>query len=195
MTTSTGLVPGSEPDFDPDNPQALEQPSPLALATDRVNLWATYVGGALSIVGFVVIGVLLVIAVILRFVFNSSLDFATEIPTFAFPWLIAGGVVAAMGRGGHLAVDFFVNKAGRKVQRYFDILVWILCTLALGYLFYIATLMIRPYTFQKSPILGLPMMWSYAAYLYMAASLTIQSAARLWTAVRGTYVHREALGV
>lgn len=195
MTTTTSLVPQPEPDFDPDNPQALDQPSPLALVTDKVNLWATYVGGALSIVGFIVIGVLLVIAVILRFVFNSSLDFATEIPTFAFPWLVAGGVVAAMGRSGHLAVDFFVKKTNARVQRYIDILVWALCTVALAYLFYISTLMIRPYTFQKSPILGLPLMLSYGAYIYMAASLTIQSAARLWTAIRGTYVHREALGV
>jgi TRAP-type C4-dicarboxylate transport system permease small subunit len=195
MSTSTGLVPEAEQEFDPDNPQALVQPSPLALVTDKVNLWATYVGGALAVLAFLVIGVLLVIAVILRFVFNSSLDYATEIPTFAFPWLIAGGVVAAMGRSGHLAVDFFVNKTGRTVQRYIDVVVWVLCTLALAYLLYISTLMVRPYSFQKSPILGLPMMWSYAAYIYMAANLTIQSAARAWTAIRGTYVHREALGV
>ena len=195
MTTTTGLVPVPEPDFDPNNPQALDQPSPLALVTDKVNLWATYIGGAVSIIGFVVIGTLLVIAVILRFVFNSSLDFATEIPTFAFPWLVAGGVVAAMGRSGHLAVDFFVKKGSPRVQRYIDILVWTLCTIALAYLFYISTLMIRPYTFQKSPILGLPLMLSYGAYIYMAVSLAIQSAARLWTAIRGTYVHREALGV
>lgn len=195
MTTTTGLIPGPEPEFDPDNPQPIQQPSALTLVTDRVNLWATYIGGTISVLAFVAIGALLVVAVVLRFALNASLDYATEIPTFAFPWLIAGGVVAAMGRSGHLAVDYFVNKTSARTRRYIDVVVWLLCTLALAFLVYIATLMIRPYTFQKSPILGLPMIWSYASYIYMAVSLTIQSAARLWTALRGSFTHREALGV
>lgn len=190
------MMPDHDIEFDPNNPQPIEQPDPLTLVTDKVNLWATYVGGLIAVLGFAVIGGLLVVAVILRFAFNSSLDYATEIPTFAFPWLIAGGVVAAMGRNGHLAVDFFVNKGSASVQRYLDVFVWVLCTLALAFLVYISTLLIRPYTFQKSPILGLPMLLSYAAYIYMAASLTVQSAARVWTAVRGRNVHpKEVLGV
>ncbi|WP_258804254.1 TRAP transporter small permease [Pseudarthrobacter sp. NS4] len=186
----------SEIEFDPNNPQPIEQPDPLTLVTDKVNLWATYVGGLMAVLAFFVIGVLLVIAVILRFGFNASLDYATEIPTFAFPWLIAGGVVAAMGRNGHLAVDYFVNKGSASLQRYLDVFVWVLCTLALAFLVYVSTLLIRPYTFQKSPILGLPMLLSYAAYIYMAVSLTVQSAARAWTAFRGKNVHsKEVLGV
>jgi len=34
------------------------------------------------------------------------------------------------------------------------------------------------------------MIGSYSAFVYMAISLAIQSAGRLWTAFRGTY-HRE----
>ncbi len=186
----------SEIEFDPNNPQPIEQPDPLTLVTDKVNLWATYVGGLIAVLAMVIIGVLLVMAVILRFGFNASLDYATEIPTFAFPWLIAGGVVAAMGRNGHLAVDYFVNKGSASLQRYADVFVWVLCTLALAFLVYVSTLLIRPYTFQKSPILGLPMLLSYAAYIYMAVSLTVQSAARAWTAFRGKNVHsKEVLGV
>lgn len=185
-----------EIEFDPNNPQPIEQPNPLTLVTDKVNLWATYVGGAIAVLAFAVIGGLLAIAVFLRFALNSSLDYATEIPTFAFPWLIAGGVVAAMGRNGHLAVDYFVNKVPATGRRYIDVFVWVLCTLTLAFLVYISTLLIRPYTFQKSPILGLPMMLSYAAYIYMAASLTVQAAARTWTAFRGKDVHsKEVLGV
>lgn len=190
------MIADSEIEFDPNNPQPIEQPDPLTLVTDKVNLWATYVGGLIAVLAMVIIGVLLVMAVILRFGFNASLDYATEIPTFAFPWLIAGGVVAAMGRNGHLAVDYFVNKGSASLQRYADVFVWVLCTLALAFLVYVSTLLIRPYTFQKSPILGLPMLLSYAAYIYMAVSLTVQSAARAWTAFRGKNVHsKEVLGV
>lgn len=190
------MIADGEVEFDPDNPQPIEQPDPLGLVTDKVNLWATYVGGLMAVLAFVIIGGLLVVAVILRFGMNSSLDYATEVPTFAFPWLIAGGVVAAMGRNGHLAVDYFVKKGSENLQRYLDVFVWILCTLSLAFLVYISTLLIRPYTFQKSPILGLPMMWSYAAYIYMAVSLTVQSAARTWTAVRGKNLSsKEVLGV
>lgn len=186
----------SDIEFDPNNPQPIEQPDPLTLVTDKVNLWATYVGGLIAVLSMVVIGVLLVVAVILRFGLNASLDYATEIPTFAFPWLIAGGVVAAMGRNGHLAVDYFVNKLSASLQRYTDVFVWVFCTLALAFLVYVSTLLIRPYTFQKSPILGLPMLLSYAAYIYMAVSLTVQSGARAWTAFRGKNQHsKEVLGV
>ena len=186
----------SDIEFDPNNPQPIEQPDPLTLVTDKVNLYATYVGGLIAVVAMVIIGVLLVIAVFLRFGMNASLDYATEIPTFAFPWLIAGGVVAAMGRNGHLAVDYFVNKGSASLQRYADVFVWVLCTLALAFLVYVSTLLIRPYTFQKSPILGLPMMLSYAAYIYMAVSLTVQSAARAWFAFHGKSQHsKEVLGV
>lgn len=198
MTSATpDLMPAdSGVEFDPNNPQPIEQPDPLSLVTDKVNLWATYIGGLLAVAAFALIGGLLVLAVVLRFGMNSSLDYATEIPTFAFPWLVAGGVVAAMGRNGHLAVDYFVNKGPEKVRRYMDVVVWVLCTLTLAFLVYISTLLVRPYTFQKSPILGLPMMLSYAAYIYMAISLTIQSAARTWTAVRGKDLHtKEVLGV
>lgn len=190
MTQSTDLL-GAEADFDPNDPQPIEQPDPFALVTDRINLWATYLGGVVSILAFAVIGVLLLVAVTLRFAFNTSLGFAVEIPAFAFPWLIAGGVVAAMGRGGHLAVDYFANKLPAGPRRYLDIFVWALSTVTLAFLVHISTLMIRPYMTQSSPILGLPMMLSYGAYIYMAVSLTVQSAARLYTAFRGTYVHSE----
>lgn len=192
MTQSPDLE-EAEADFDPDNPQPIAQPNPFTLVTDRINLWATYLGGVVSIIAFLVIGVLLLVAVILRFAFNTSLGFAVEIPAFAFPWLIAGGVVAAMGRGGHLAVDYFANKLSDRNRRYLDILVWAVSTLTLGFLVYISTLMIRPYMGQSSPILGLPMMISFGAYIYMAVSLTVQSAARLFAAFRGNVPHPKGI--
>ena len=188
MTQATDLE-HAQADFDPNNPQPLDQPDPLALVTDRLNLWATYLGGLIAVLAFVVIGALLLVSVVLRFAFNTSLGYAVEIPTFAFPWLIAGGVVAAMGRGGHLAVDYFADKLPARARRYLDVFVWALSTAALAFLVYISTLMIRPYANQASPILGLPMMLSYSAYIYMAVSLALQSAARLWSAVRGRTAH------
>lgn len=181
--------------FDPNRPEAIEQPSPLALVTDKVNLWATYVGGAIAVASMAVIGGLLVVSVVLRFAFNTSLGFAVELPTYLFPWLIAGGVVAAMGRGGHIAVDYFVGMTPKALQRWIDVLVWALTTAALAYLCYLATLMVQPFSTQNSPILGLPQITSFGGYLYMAVSLTIQAGARLYTALKGPIDHPGGLGV
>ncbi|WP_104176764.1 TRAP transporter small permease [Cryobacterium sp. Y50] len=190
--TSSVEVPAAVPDFDPNNAQAIEQPDPLSFVTDRVNLWATYVGAIVTIGTTIVIGALLVIGVVMRFGFNSSLDFAIEIPTYLFPWLIAGGVVIAMGRGGHLAVDFFVSKLSRRKRRWLDTGVWLVSTLTLVFLVDVASLLITPFSYQKSTILGWPMIGSYSAFIYMAISLAVQSAGRLWTAFRGTH-HQEEI--
>ena len=54
------------------------------------------------------------IQVVLRYLGLSGIDGLEEVPRYLFVWLIAIGAAAAMFRGEHTALDYFVNRMGRQ---------------------------------------------------------------------------------
>jgi TRAP-type C4-dicarboxylate transport system permease small subunit len=145
---------------------------------EPVNAVAAQVGGWIAILATVAIVVLVTVAVVMRYFFNSSLPIAAEGPTYLFPWLIAGGAIVAQGSRGHIAVDILVSRlSGRAFERA-QIAIWAFSTVLLAYLTYLAVYLIPPMADQSTPIMGWPQLGSFSAFLVMVAVMAVQAGAR-----------------
>ncbi len=77
-------------------------PTPLARAYDALG----HVGGAI----LAVMTGAVFLQVVLRFVGSAGFDGLEEVPRFLFVWLVMIGSAAAMQRGQHTVLDYFVNQ-------------------------------------------------------------------------------------
>jgi TRAP-type C4-dicarboxylate transport system permease small subunit len=57
--------------------------------------------------------------VLARYLFASGgIDAAQEIPERLFPWFIAAGISLAAQAGGHMSVDWLLNRLGPRARRW-----------------------------------------------------------------------------
>lgn len=143
------------------------------------------VGGTSAVLVLAVVGVTLFASVVLRYVSGSSLRFATELPTYLFPWLICGGIIAAAGNNGHLAVDFVVTRLPHPARRAVEVLMWLLVVFAFWVLFTASLRVMDAFAGQTTAILGWPSVGSYLVFPAMLALLMVHSAGRALASVLG----------
>ncbi|MGQ7787655.1 TRAP transporter small permease [Nesterenkonia sp. K-15-9-6] len=156
-------------------------------AGDPVNEAFRKAGAAVAVVSLVTVWALLLVAVGLRYVTGSSMDFATELPAYLYPWIIAGGVVVAMALGGHIAVDFVLTRLSPRGEQAAQVGVWIFGGVLFALITVLSLRLVDPLIAQITPILGWPRVGSFAAFMLMSACLAVQSFARAWfIARRGT---------
>ena len=165
-----------------------EEETPLR-ASERINQGFLIFGGVLVVTATAFILGLIVTSVVLRYFFNSSLPLAAEGPTYFFPWLIAGGAIVAMAQKSHVAVDALVERLHGKAHDRAQIAIWGFSTLVLGYLTYLAAYLIGPLSAVSTPIMGWPNLGSFAAFILMAAVMTIQAALRTYAYTCGGAPH------
>jgi TRAP-type C4-dicarboxylate transport system permease small subunit len=144
----------------------------------RLDRVLVLVGSTVAILVIVIVGGTLLTSVVLRYVAGSSLAFATELPSYLFPWLVCGGIVAAAGAAGHLAVDFFVNKLPAKAHRLLTTVMWALVVVSLVLLTLAGGRLFAAFEGQSTPILGWPTVGSYIALPLALAFLSLHAAAR-----------------
>ncbi|MFE9245107.1 TRAP transporter small permease [Nocardiopsis sp. NPDC006938] len=175
MTTAANGGGGADPRL---QTAAAEHPDRLALhPADRPFIM---LGSALAVAATAVIGGALVYGVIMRYAFNTSSQISTELPTYLFPWLIAGGVIAAMGRRGHLTVDYFTNKFAPERRRRVELYMWVLSALTHVFVLLLSFQLIVPMSRQLSPMLGWPVLWSFLAFMVTIAVLAVQCGIRAY---------------
>ena len=61
------------------------------------------------VITMIVMFVLVFINVMLRMIFNTGIDFAEELPRFAFIWMTFIGAIIGMHKHTHLGVDMLVT--------------------------------------------------------------------------------------
>lgn len=143
----------------------------------RLDRLLILVGGATAVLVLVIVGITLLTSVVLRYVSGSSLGFATELPSYLFPWLICGGIIAAAATNGHLAVDFFVERLPGRPRRVVAVSMWLLVVFAFWVLLTASVRIMGAYS-QSTPILGWPSVGSYFAFPITLAVLMVHSAGR-----------------
>ena len=72
------------------------------------------------------IAVLIIVLVILRYVFNSSVPGGNELLRFAFIYTTFIGAAVLVGRREHIAIHIVVKKFPDPIRRIFDLLVHLL---------------------------------------------------------------------
>lgn len=147
------------------------------------------VGGTAAATAMAVIGLTLLVSVVLRYVSGASLEFATELPSYAFPWLVCGGIVGAAGVGGHMAVDFFVVRLPLRARRAVEVVAWAAIVLGLVWAVMAALRLVASFQGQETPILGWPAVGSYWAFPIALVALAVHAAAKLLATVLGVDTH------
>lgn len=153
-------------------------------ATDPINRMFLRLGTVICVVLTLVMTVLVTVAVVLRYFFNSSIPIAAEGPTYLFPWLIAGGAIVAQAQMSHVAVDYVLTKMSEVTYRKATIVIWAFVAVLLAYLTYLGLYMAAPMAAQSTPIMGLPQLGSFAAFIVMTFVMCLQAIARVVHIVR-----------
>lgn len=158
-------------------------------ATDPINALFLRLGTVIAVATTVLMTVLVTIAVVMRYFFNSSLPLAAEGSTYLFPWLVAGGAIVAQSQMSHVAVNVLVERLHGSHERLANLMIWGFTTLLLAYVTYLAVYMIPPMAQQSTPIMGWPQLGSFSAFIFMVAAMTVQAAVRTLTVIRTGVPH------
>lgn len=131
--------------------------------------------------GILVITLILFINVVLRYLFNSSIEWAEEITRYGVVWITFIGASVCIYKGAHLGIDTFLLSLERKGFRFLTVIVQILAVL-FSVIFFILSLQItlKIYgTGQISASLGIPMYLVYAAMPLSGILMTIRFAEQM----------------
>lgn len=131
---------------------------------------------ALEVIMVVCMCVMLVLVftnVVLRLGFNTGLDFAEELPRFAFVWLAFVGGVVGMHRRSHLGVDMVVAALpvfGRKVCWAISQVIMAVCSL---YILYGTWMQHDILVGNASAVMQISMIWVYGISYLTGTAIAI----------------------
>jgi TRAP-type C4-dicarboxylate transport system permease small subunit len=116
--------------------------------------------------------------VVARYALHSGgFSFAQELPERLFPWFIAAGVALAAQHGGHMSVEWLLERSGRHAQRLLILGGNLLVIIAYIALAWQALLVADIAAAERSPVLGLPNSHGYWAIAAACALLVLATAA------------------
>lgn len=143
----------------------------------------------------VVMLVLVFTNVVLRMGFNTGIDFAEELPRFAFVWLSFVGGVVGMYRRTHLGVDMVVAALpvfGRKVCWAISQVIMAICSLYILYGTYLQHDVVQQ---NSSPVMQISMLWVYGVSYLTGVAITIICVSNLIRLAMGQVAESELIDV
>ena len=121
--------------------------------------------------------------VVARYVFGSGgIDAAQELPERLFPWFIAAGIALAAQAGGHMAVNWFLDRLGPCGRRWLLLLADVIVTFSYLVLCEQSLVLGEITKVERSPVLNLPNShgyWAVAFACFLLALATSCSSVRL----------------
>ena len=101
--------------------------------------------------------------VVLRFLGRMDIDGLDEVPRYLFVWLVMIGAAAAMYRGEHTVLDYFINLLGARARAAVIALTNAVGIALFAYLIKLSLVLVPNAQLQISPGLQLPLGYVYAA--------------------------------
>lgn len=141
------------------------------------------VGGMISALGLsgkiiaaicllVMFGALLV-NVMLRYFFKSSLIWAYEVHSILLPWLIASSMVVAASLGRHIVIDLLPSLLSDFQRRILFICINLSIVLISITILWTGLPILRASQFQNIPTLGVTHFWGYLSLYYSFIGISI----------------------
>jgi len=159
-------------------------------AADRAaNAWTrTY--DALGYVGGLILAIMtaaVFLQVVLRFLGRAGIDGLEEVPRYLFVWLVMIGAAAAMQRGEHTVLDYFVNALSPRARA-----LVIAFTNAVGiglflYLIKLSIVLVPNAQLQTSAGLNLPLGYVFLAVPVGSVLIVLPMLHNLYRASRGLW--------
>ncbi len=136
----------------------------MTLAIDWV---VGLISNAMILASSIALLVLLGANVAARYAFHEGgIEWISEIPAQLFPWLIAGGIVIAVQRGAHIAVDLLFSLIGERGGYFLALAIYLLVMLAYAFLSSVVWDVADIVSSERSPLLAIPNSWGYYALMY-----------------------------
>ena len=107
---------------------------------------------------------------------GAGFAFAQELPERLFPWFIAAGVALAAQHGGHMSVEWLLERTGHHAQRLLILGGNLLVIIAYIVLCRQALLVADIAAAERSPVLNLPNSHGYWAIAAACALLVVTTA-------------------
>lgn len=115
--------------------------------------------------------------VVARYALQSGgFAFAQELPERLFPWFIAAGIALATQHGGHMSVEWLLERSGHHAKRALILGGNLLVIIAYIVLCRQALLVADIAAAERSPVLGLPNSHGYWAIAAACALLVVTTA-------------------
>jgi len=130
--------------------------------------------------------------VIMRYVFNSPTIWALEISEYMLVFLCFIGAADLQRRKKHIKMDFFYHKFSRRIQKFLDLISYLLLVVFSFILFWNAlkmTLTAYKYESVSNSLLGVPLFLPYSIILIGMFLLLLQSINDVVTCVKKNAAH------
>lgn len=113
----------------------------------------------------VILACTMMVQVIMRYIFNSSLSGAEELCRYCFIWMAFLSISYSILKESMLRIDILLKKLPIKLQRIFDILCYVSILVFFMYLFFNSIGVVKAIKIsgQLSPANGIPMYMIYVA--------------------------------
>jgi TRAP-type transport system small permease protein len=156
---------------------------------ERGGIWGRAYEG-LGHVGGLILAVMtaaVFIQVVLRFLGHTGIDGLEEVPRYLFVWLIMIGAAAAMQRGEHTVLDYFINLLGPRFRATVVAFTTIVGIALFVYLIKLSYVLVPNAQLQTSAGLELPLGYVFAAIPVGAVLIILPMLRQLIRAVRGLW--------
>jgi len=125
--------------------------------------------------------------VVFRFLGSAGIDGLEEVPRYLFVWLVMLGAAAAMQRGEHTVLDYFINQLGPRARALVLILTNAVGIVLFVYLIKLSLILVPNAQLQTSAGLGLPLGYVYAAIPVGAALIILPMLRNILAALRSLW--------
>lgn len=122
--------------------------------------------------------------VVLRYLGMAGIDGLEEIPRYLFIWLVMIGAAAAMQRGEHTILDYFLNRMPPRLRAFTLVVTTATGMLLFGYLIKLSIVLVPNAQLQTSAGLELPLGYVFAAIPVGAVLIMLPMIRALVAAVR-----------
>jgi TRAP-type transport system small permease protein len=143
--------------------------------------------GALGYLGGLILAIMaasVFVQVVLRFVGSAGIDGLEEVPRYLFVWLVMIGAAAAMQRGEHTVLDYFVNQLPPRGRALVLILTNAVGIALFLTLIKLSLVLVPNAQLQTSAGLGLQLGYVYAAVPVGAALIILPMVRNVLAALR-----------
>jgi TRAP-type C4-dicarboxylate transport system permease small subunit len=133
--------------------------------------------------------------VVLRYGFNTGLDFSEELSRFLFIWITFLGAIIAMRENAHLGLDTLIRVLPRAGKRFCFGLSNLLMLGCCGLMFYGTWRQHQINATTMSPVIGLPMSWVYGVGYLASLAMGVLILGNLIKLARGRIADSDLIQV
>ncbi len=146
-------------------------------AANKVDRLITRLCRFIVLVTGIAMTVILTGNVLARYLFASGgIDAAMEIPERLFPWFIAAGIALAAQAGGHMSVDWLLDRLGPRGRRWLLHVANVIVIFSYLVLCQQALVLAEIAKVERSPVLNLPNSHGYWAVTLVCLLLALSTA-------------------